>query len=144
MSISDQTGLYEAAGEQCPEQLQWRQSENRTVLTAHCKGCCVLTDHTTPWCSKPHTDVPHNALEGPHPVCFPFVSVWNLRCAFTIFRGRVKCAALFVRSCSPMQCPGVMDWINGLRMKPASFCLFSLTLGSPSYCECEVMSLLAH
>lgn len=104
----------------------------------------VLIIHTTARCLKLHTDVPHNTLKGPHPVCFPFVSVWNLCCALTIFRGLIKCAVLFVRSCRPMRCPSVMDWINGLRMKPASFCLFSLTLGSPSYWECEVMSLLAH
>lgn len=69
------------------------------------------------------------------------VTVWSLLRAFTIFRGCVIRVVLFVRSCSPVRCPRVMDWINGLGMKPASFCLFSET-GSPSNWESEVRSLL--
>lgn len=90
MSISGQTGLYEVVGEWYSEWLQRRQSQNRTILSAHCKFYCALIIHTRPWCLKLHTDVPHNMVNGPHPVCFPFVSQCEICAVLLLFSEAVS------------------------------------------------------
>lgn len=111
MSISGQTGLYEVVGEWYSEWLQRRQSQNRTILTAHCKFYCALIIHTRPWCSKLHTDVPHNMVNGPHPVCFPFVSQCEICAVLLLFSEAVsnvqRCLFTLV-----VQCDVPVWWIE--------------------------------
>lgn len=91
-------------------------------------------------CSNVH-NIGDISAQGPHPVFFPFcIAVKLVLCFYYFERLCQKC--LFTRG--PTWCFSVMDWINSLRMKPASFCLFTLTSESPSHWDCEVTSLLAH